>query len=153
MKRILRATTVLAASGVVAVALLAACGGDDPGKATSSAGPERVDARARARPEAQAERYERSAHLEGQARTYGAPAERQTPGRPNAIEAGNRAVAEQLERSAHLEGQTRAHSKADWSDDAPATADETSDEEFVPGSRHLLGAHRFSRSVINEVRG
>jgi hypothetical protein len=137
MKRIIRATKVSVASGVVAVALLAACGGDDPGKATSTAAPEQVDAPATARLEAQAEQYERSAHLEGQARTYGALAERQDPGTPIPNEAGNRAVAESLERSAKLEGQAKTHSKADSSDDAPAPADETSDDEFVPGSRHM----------------
>jgi len=137
MKRIIRATKVLVASGVVAVALLAACGGDDPGKATSTAAPERVDAPATARLEAQAEQYERSAHLEGQATTYRAPAERQDGVWPNPSEAGNRAVAESLERSAKLEGQAKTHSKTDSSDDAPAPADETSDGEFVPGSRHM----------------
>lgn len=137
MKRMIRATKVLVASGVVAVALLSACGGDDPGKATASAAPERVEAPATARLEAQAEQYERSGHLQGQARTYGAPAARQDPVRPNPIEAGNRAVGEQLERSAKLEGQAQTHSKADSSDDAPAPADETSDDEFVPGSRHM----------------
>jgi hypothetical protein len=137
MKRIIRATKASVASGVVAVALLAACGGDDPGKATSTAAPEQVDAPATARLEAQAEQYERSAHLEGQARTYGTLAERQDPGTPILNEAGNRAVAESLERSAKLEGQAKTHSKADSSDDAPAPADETSDDEFVPGSRHM----------------
>jgi hypothetical protein len=136
MKQIIRATRVWMASGVVAVALLAACG-DDPGKATSAAAPEGVDAPARARLEAQAEQYERSAHLQGQARTYGARAERQHAARPNPIEAGNRAVAESLERSAKLEGQARTHSKAGSTDEAPAPADETSDDDFVPGSRHM----------------
>ena len=71
MKQI-RPISVLVASGVAALALLAACGGD-PGKATSTAAPEQVDAPAPARLNAQAEHYERSAHLQGQARTYGAP--------------------------------------------------------------------------------
>ncbi|HET6836012.1 MAG TPA: hypothetical protein VFH30_19275 [Acidimicrobiales bacterium] len=137
MKRIIRTTRVLVASGVVAVALLAACDGGDPGVATRTVAPERVDAPAAARLAAQAERYERSAHLQGQARTYGAPAGRQDAVRPHPIEAGNRSVAEQLERSAKLEGQARTYSNADSSDDAPAPADETSDDEFVPGSRHM----------------
>jgi hypothetical protein len=135
MKQIIRATRVWMASGVVAVALLAACG-DDPGKATSAAAPEGVDAPARARLEAQAEQYERSAHLQGQARMYGAPSERQDAGTPNQVEARNRARAEQFERSAKLESQARTHGKAASSDDAPARVDETSDE-FVPGSRHM----------------
>jgi hypothetical protein len=137
MKRFIRATKVLVAPAVVAAALLAACGGDDPGKATSTAAPEQVDAPATARLEAQAEQYERSAHLRGQSRTYGAPAERQVTERLDPIEAGNRAVAEQFERSAKLEGQARTYSNADSTDDAPAPADETSDNEFVPGSRHM----------------
>jgi hypothetical protein len=141
MKRIIRPTKVLVASGVVAVALLAACGGGDSGQAPSTAAHERVDAAATARLEAQAEQHERSAHLQGQARTYRAPAERPDAVRPNPIETANRAVAEQLERSAHVEGQARTHSKAASSDDAPVPADDTSDDEFVPGSRHMpMGA-------------
>ena len=137
MKRIIRATKVLVAPAVVAAALLAACGGDDPGKATSTAAPERVDAPATARLAALAEQQELSAHLQGQARTYGAPAERRDAVGPNPVEAGNRAAAEQLERSAKLEGQAGTYSKADSAGDAPAPADETSDDEFVPGSLHM----------------
>ena len=136
MKRIIRRTRVLVASGVAAVALLAACG-DDPGEATSTAAPERVDAPATARLAAQADQQELSAHLQGQARTYGGAAERRDAVSPDPIEAGNRAVAEQLERSAKLEGQAGTYSKADSAGDAPAPADETSDDEFVPGSRHM----------------
>ena len=136
MKRIIRRTRVLVASGVAAVALLAACG-DDPGEATSTAAPERVDAPATARLAAQAEQQELSAHLQGQARTYGGAAERRDAVSPDPIEAGNRAVAEQLERSAKLEGQAGTYSKADSAGDAPTPADETSEDEFVPGSRHM----------------
>ena len=114
--------------------LLAACGG--PGKATSTAAPEHVDAPA-PRLEVQAEQYERSAHLQGQARTYGAPSERQDPVTPNTREAGYRALAESLERSAKLEGQAKTHGKADSTDDAPAPVDETYGDQFVPGSRHM----------------
>jgi hypothetical protein len=88
MKRIISTTKVLVATAVVAVALLANCGGDDSGEARSTSAAERVDAPAGARLEAQAEQYERSAHLQGQARTYGARAERQHAARPNPIEAG-----------------------------------------------------------------
>jgi hypothetical protein len=137
MKRIIRTTRVLVVSGVVAVALLAACDGGDPGEATRTVAPERVDAPAAGRLTAQAERYERSAHLQGQARTYGAPAGRQDRVRPDPIEAGNRSVAEQLERSAKLEGQARTYSNADSSDAAPAPPDESSGDGFVPGSRHM----------------
>jgi hypothetical protein len=94
MKRIVRATTVLVAPGVMAVALLAAC---DAATSVTPAG-ERVEAPATARLEAQAERYELSAHLQGQAMTYG---------------------------------------NAAPTDEAPAPADETSDDRFVPGTRHM----------------
>lgn len=137
MKRIIRAAKASVAPAVVAVALLAACGGDDPDKAASTAAPEQVDVPARARLEAQAEQHERLAHLQGQARTYGAPAERQETATPNPNEARNRAVAESLERSAKLEGQAKTHSNANSNDHTPAPADETSDDEFVPGSRHM----------------
>ena len=136
MKRTIRPTRVLVASGVAAVALLAACGGDS-GEATSTAAPGRVEAPATARLAAQAEQQELSAHLQGQARTYGGAAERRDLVSPDPIEAGNRAVAEQLERSAKLEGQAGTYSKADSAGDAPAPADETSVDEFVPGSRHM----------------
>jgi hypothetical protein len=136
MKRIIRRTRVLVASGVAAVALLAACG-DDPGEATSTAAPERVDAPATARLAAQAEQQELSAHLQGQARTYGGAVEGRDAVVPSAIEAGNRAVAEQLERSAKLEGQAGTYSQAASAQDAPAPADEPSDDEFVPGSRRM----------------
>lgn len=135
MKPIIRPMR-LVAPAVVAVALLAGCGGNDPGEATGTAA-DRADARVRARLEAQAEQYERSAHLQGQARTYGAQAERQEAVRPTPSEAGNRARAERIERRAHLGGQARTHSNADSSEEAPARPNETSDKEFVPGSRHM----------------
>ena len=111
MRRIIRATRLSAAPAVVAVALLAACGGDS-GNATSTA-PKAADAPAMAWLEAQAEQHERLGHLHGQATTYGASAEQPDAARPEGIEAGNLAVAEQLERSAKLEGQARTHSNAD----------------------------------------
>jgi hypothetical protein len=113
MKRIVRTTRVLVASGVVAVALLAACDGGDLGEATRSVAPERVDAPAAARLAAQAERYERSAHLQGQARTYATPAKRQDAASPNLTEAGNWAAAERLERNAKLEGHARTYRRAE----------------------------------------
>ena len=136
MKRTIRPTRVLVASGVAAVALLAACGGDS-GEATSTAAPGRVEAPATARLAAQAEQQELSAHLQGQARTYGGAAKGRDAVVPSAIEAGNRAVAEQLERSAKLEGQAGTYSQADSTEDASAPADETSGDEFVPGSRRM----------------
>jgi hypothetical protein len=134
MKPIIRPTRLLVTPAVVAVALLAACGGNDPGEGAGTA-PDRADARARARLEAQAEQYERSAHLQGQARTYGTPAEHQDTVRPNSNEVRNQALAERLERRAHLEGQARTYSNADPSEEAPPN--ETSHKEFVPGSRHM----------------
>jgi hypothetical protein len=131
MKQIIRTMRVTAAPAIVAVALLAACGSGDSGEA------ERVDASTRPRLEAQAERYEWSAHLEGQAKTYGAPTERQHSVGPNPDDAGNRAAAERLEREAKLEGLAETHGRSDPSDDAPAPPDETSNDEFVPGSGHM----------------
>jgi hypothetical protein len=131
MKQIIRTMRVVAAPTVVAVALLAAaCGAGDSGEA------ERVDASTRALLVAQAERYEWSAHLEGQAKTYGAPTERQDSVEPDRDDAGNRAAAERLEREAKLEGLAETHGRSDPSDDAPPP-DETSNDEFVPGSGHM----------------
>ena len=131
MKQI-RTMKLMAAPAVVAVALLAAaCGGGD------SVAAERVDASTRARLVAQAERYEWSAHLEGQAKTYGAPTERQDPVGPDPDDAGNRAAAERLEREAKLEGLAETHGRSYPSDDAPAAPNETSNDEFVPGSGHM----------------
>jgi hypothetical protein len=55
---------------------------------------------------AQAEEYERQAHLEGQANTYG-----RNSGSANPTETGNRAAqsAEEYERQAHLEGQAKTY--------------------------------------------
>jgi hypothetical protein len=88
---------------------------------------ERVNAAATARLTAQAEAYERQAHLAGQARIYGSDqhlnnlAEEageifsypysgtNTDAGPNTAEAANRAAAEELERQAHLDGQARTY--------------------------------------------
>ena len=129
MKRIMMTTRVLAVPAVVAMALLAGCGGDS-GDATSTAAP------ATARLRAQAEQFEWSAHLQGQAKTYSTVSERQPTVGADQIGAGNRAVAEQLERNAKLEGQASTHSKAN-STDHTARPGEPSDNEFVPGSRHM----------------
>jgi hypothetical protein len=83
---------VLAAGAAVAgLAVATFTGGDD-------------DARAR-RLATQAEEYERQAHLEGQAQTYG------DRGSTNPSETGNRAAqrAEEYERQAHLEGQATTY--------------------------------------------
>jgi hypothetical protein len=129
MKRIMMTTRVLAVPAVVAMALLAGCGGDS-GDATSTAAP------ATARLRAQAEQFEWSAHLQGQAKTYSTASERQPTVGTDQIGAGNRAVAEQLERNAKLEGQASTHGKAN-STDYTARPGEPSDNEFVPGSRHM----------------
>lgn len=47
--------------------------------------------------------------------------------------AGFEARAERYERSAHLRGLAVTYG----TDEAPAPADETADDEFVPGSRHM----------------
>src|SRR5262245_36864497 len=112
MKQIMRPISVLVASGIATLGLLAACGGDEPAKATSTAAPEPVAA-------AQAESYERSAHLQGQATTYGAPAEHQgtvsqnTTEADRRAEAASRAEADRLERHAKLEGQARTYGGAE----------------------------------------
>jgi hypothetical protein len=64
-----------------------------------------ADVRTR-RPAAQAEEYERQAHLKGQANTYG-----RDSGSANPTETGNRAaqIAEEYERQAHLEGQAQTY--------------------------------------------
>ena len=85
---------VLAAGAAVAGLAVATFTGDDD-----------VDVRAR-RLAAQAEAYERDAHLEGQAATY-----RRDSGTANPSETGNRAAqrAEEYERDAHLEGQATTY--------------------------------------------
>jgi hypothetical protein len=81
---------VLAAGAAVAALAVATFAGDDDG-----------DVRAR-RLATQAEEYERQAHLEGQAKTYG---------RDSGSTTGNRAAqrAEEYERQAHLEGQAKTY--------------------------------------------
>jgi hypothetical protein len=125
MKRIINPSRI--ATAVVAVALLAACGSEPTSEATDRSG---LDGRSAAAWSAQqwAEQHERSAHLEGLARTYGTSA-----GRRNWAE---RVEAETIEREAKLAGQARTYG-ADRSTDLPAPVDETSDGEFLPGSRHM----------------
>jgi hypothetical protein len=86
---------VLAAGAATAALAVATFTGNDD-----------VDVRAR-RLATQAEEYERQAHLEGQARTYG-----RDSGYTNPSDTGNRAAqkAEEYERQAHLEGQAKTYS-------------------------------------------
>jgi hypothetical protein len=136
MKRSIRATRLLVAPTLAAAVLLAACGSDDLGR-TSGAASERVAAPASPRLWAQADRHERSAQLRGQALTHGVSTYRLDAIWPNPVEAGTRAAAERLERSAKLEAQARTHREAASIGNTPALTHETSDEEFVPGSRHM----------------
>jgi hypothetical protein len=84
----------------------------------------------------QAEQYERDAHLEGQAKTYGAN---------NTTDDGQSkrlaARAEQYERDAHLKGQAKtygANNDSTNSQSEPNSTDgDPGDDEFVPGSRHM----------------
>ena len=128
--------------GCIAVAAFAVAtltgGGDDSDIPTP-----RLDPRA--------EQYERQAHLDGQARTY----DRDT-GAVAPSEAGNqsarRGEAEHYERQAHLDGQAKTHSSSSaagnraaleaqadaYVDSLQARAEDSgSDDEFVPGSRHM----------------
>jgi hypothetical protein len=81
-----------------------------------------------ARLAAQAEQYERSAHLEGQANTYsgGAVPTNSDANLPNAFEAGNRAAQLALAEGYVEQQQDRAESNSSGYDD-----------EFLPGSRHV----------------
>jgi hypothetical protein len=128
MKRIINPPRI--ATAVVAVALLAACGSEPTSEATDRSG---LDGGSAAAWSVQqwAEQHERSAHLEGLARTYGTSAERRKSAERDSVEA-----AETIEREAKLAGQARTYG-ADQSTDQPAPVDETSDGEFVPGSRHM----------------
>jgi hypothetical protein len=110
----------------IAVAALAA--------ATFTGGDDKVDIPA-TRLDPQAEQYERQAHLEGQAKTYG----------HDTIDDGQSArlaaQAEQYEREAHLEGQAKTHGRRNGSTNNQAESNSTDgdpyDDEFVPGSRHM----------------
>jgi hypothetical protein len=79
----------------------------------------------------QAEQYERQAHLDGQAKTYG-----RDSGATNPSETANRAArkaeAEQYERQAHLDGQAKTYGH-----DSGLPDGHPYDDEFVPGSRHM----------------
>jgi hypothetical protein len=106
-------------AGAIAVAALAV--------ATFTGGDDDPEVRTKARLATQAEQYERQAHIEGQAHTYGVTVST-TP-----TVGGNQAEAEQFDRKAHLEGQARTYGNADSNDDESSGYD----DEFVPGSRHM----------------
>jgi prolyl-tRNA synthetase len=142
-KRALRWTAPVALVGALG---LAACGDNDDSEATRIAAPSGVNAwlseqaiereaqldnraaelaqqerayqAASARLTAQAEQVERSAHLEGQAKTYSGT------GVPTAFEAGNRA-AQMAQAEAYVEQQQDRAESSSY------------DGEFLPGSRHV----------------
>jgi hypothetical protein len=128
--------TVAACLAVAALAIATVRGGND----ADNTPPTRLDPRA--------EPYEREAHLEGQAKTYGrdhgadnradaaAPARSQGQvDRANPAAAARLAAqAEQYERQAHLDGQAKTYSKAD---ELGPTGDQPSNDGFVPGSRRM----------------
>jgi hypothetical protein len=117
------AAVIGACSAVVAFAVATLTGGDDDRDIPTP----RLDPRA--------EQYERQAHLDGQARTYGQDRGASTPS-----EAGNQsarnAQAEQYEHQAHLDGQARTYGQHPAATSAPTDEADTPGREFVPGSRH-----------------
>ena len=84
-----------------------------------------------------AEQYERQAHLDGLAATYGRDRGAVTPS-----QAGNQSAwspqAEQYERQAHLDGLARTYGHHPADTPTPTDeADTSGGREFVPGSRHM----------------
>ena len=114
------ALAALVAAGALTVAVLAGGDADTPSRPFDP----------------QAERYEREAHLRGQAHTYGADASADA-GLPYGPAAG----AERYEREAHLLGQAYTYGPGGHrADDAPspeASGEDPGSDEFVPGSRHM----------------
>jgi hypothetical protein len=105
----IRARAWAASVAMVAAVGLAACSGDDDGLTTEAA-PAQPATSARLR--GHAEQIERSAHLEGQARTHGGAA---VPANPDANQQSasasvGRHLAEQIERQASLDGQAKTFS-------------------------------------------
>jgi hypothetical protein len=113
-----------ACSAVVALAVITLTGGNDDRDFPTP------------RFDPQAEQYERQAHLDGQARTYGQDRGASTPS-----EAGNQsarnAQAEQYEHQAHLDGQARTYGQHPAATSAPTDEADTPEPEFLPGSRHV----------------
>ena len=84
-----------------------------------------------------AEPYERQAHLDGLARTYGRDDGVVTPSQTGNQSAWN-PQAEQYERQAHLDGLARTYGQHPADTPAPTDeADTPAGPEFVPGSRHM----------------
>ena len=84
----------------------------------------------------QAEQYERQAHLDGQARTYGHDNGAITPSQAGDRSSRN-AQAEQYERQAHLDGQARTYGQHPAATSAPTDEADTPEPQFLPGSRHV----------------
>jgi hypothetical protein len=78
---------------------------------------------ARYRAAQQAEAAERQAHLEGQAKTHGGD-----DGLPNPFDAGNRAA---------YDARAKAYVGSDDQSESNASGGDPSNDEFVPGSRHM----------------
>ena len=128
---------IVAACLAVAALAIATLGGGDE---TDNAPPTRLDPRA--------EQYDREAHLDGQAKTYGrehgannradAAASARLQGQADranrAAAARLAAQADQYERQAHLEGQAKTYSTAD---EFGSTGDQPSNDGFVPDSRRM----------------
>jgi hypothetical protein len=118
------AAIIAACVAVTALAVATFTGGDD-----------NVDIRAR-RLAAQAEQYERKAHLEGQAKTHG----------DDNVDIGawrRAAQAEQYERKAHLEGQAKTHGSS--------RADERAVEDSAGSPGHGASACLWTSEVNTPV--
>jgi hypothetical protein len=118
------AAVIFACLAVVAFAVATLTGGDDRDFPTPGFDP-------------RAEQYERQAHLDGLAKTYG-----QDRGAVTPSQAGNQSAwnpqAEQHERQAHLDGLARAYGQHPADTPTPTDeADTPGGREFVPGSRHM----------------
>jgi hypothetical protein len=84
-----------------------------------------------------AEQYERQAHLDGLARTYGRDNGAVTPSGAGSQSTWN-PQADRYERQAHLDGLARTYGQHPV--DTPTPTDEAATpgaREFVPGSRHM----------------
>jgi hypothetical protein len=117
------AAVIGAGIAVVALAVATLTGSDDGDIPTT-----RVDP--------QAEQYERQAHLDGQATTYGRGSGAATPSEAG-DQSARHAEAEQYERQAHLDGQARTYGRHPADTPAPTDEADTPEPEFLPGSRRV----------------
>jgi hypothetical protein len=157
-KRALRWAAPVALVGAVG---LAACGDNDDSEATRIAAPRGVNAwlseqaiereaqldNRAAELARQAEQYERSAHLDGQAEIYGGTGvpTNSDANLPNAFEAGNRAVQMTQAPAYVAQQQDRAESNSLQGIDpdsvrasnANSSHDSGYDDDFLPGGHHV----------------